>query len=450
MNPLLGVINLVMVKLLISLRRNTPDDTPARLSNVSTLVGVFLLKENENMDITISDEHVNKKRLTLSLYMNYLVHGFGLIILAQNMVNLGGAWSVPIKTVSFVISGIGIGRLISYLITGALSDILNRKLFVYIGMLCYFLFAVGMVTTHSVPMAYVLAILAGVANSALDAGTYTTLVEMNHGNGDGTILIKGFMSAGEFILPLIVATLSANNLWFGWSFLIMAALVILNFINMLTVKFPTIEKAHHSQNDQVATNKHHSLNKVLQTIILLGYGYTSMALMIWFTQWITLFAQRSLDFGNIAAHTLMSLYSVGSMVGVLALFILLKRTVSEMKILITLNIVAVLSLLAIVTLGHNVLIANVASLVFGFSAASGIMQTGLTVFMKLFPGHHGMVTGAFYFFGSIASFTVPLISGALSTTSIQLAFQADLVVGLVSVILMVVLAMLKREDQKEL
>lgn len=395
------------------------------------------------MELAVTENKVNKKRLSLSLYLNYLIHGFGIIILAQNIVSLSSMWSVPIKTVSFVISGIGIGRLLAYLITGALSDVLNRKLFVFIGMFCYLVFAIGMISTRSIPVAYGLAILAGIANSALDAGTYTTLVEMNDGKGYNTILIKGFMSIGEFILPLIVASLSSNGLWFGWSFIIMAALIVVNMINMVSVKFPNV-KSGAKQTKTQGTQKHFHMVRALKTIILLAYGYVSMALMIWFTQWITLFAQKSLNFGNLAAHTLMSLYSTGSIIGVIVLFILLKRNVNELKLLVSLNLLAVLSLLLIVVAGQNLVIANVASLVFGFSAASGVMQTGLTVFMNMFPEHRGMITGIYYFFGSVASFTVPLITGVLSANSISLAFSTDLVIGVIAVVLMVALAALQR------
>lgn len=395
------------------------------------------------MELAVTENKVNKKRLSLSLYLNYLIHGFGIIILAQNIVSLSSMWSVPIKTVSFVISGIGIGRLLAYLITGALSDVLNRKLFVFIGMFCYLVFAIGMISTRSIPVAYGLAILAGIANSALDAGTYTTLVEMNDGKGYDTILIKGFMSIGEFILPLIVASLSSNGLWFGWSFIIMAALIVVNMINMVSVKFPNV-KSGAKQTKTQGTQKHFHMVRALKTIILLAYGYVSMALMIWFTQWITLFAQKSLNFGNLAAHTLMSLYSTGSIIGVIVLFILLKRNVNELKLLVSLNLLAVLSLLLIVVAGQNLVIANVASLVFGFSAASGVMQTRLTVFMNMFPEHRGMITGIYYFFGSVASFTVPLITGVLSAHSISLAFSTDLVIGVIAVVLMVALAALQR------
>lgn len=71
----------------------------------------------------------NYRRLSFSLYLNYVVHGFGLLILAQNMTELSKSWNVPLAVVSYVISGVGIGRLLAYLITGYFSDKLSRKFF---------------------------------------------------------------------------------------------------------------------------------------------------------------------------------------------------------------------------------------------------------------------------------------------------------------------------------
>lgn len=396
------------------------------------------------MELAIENNRVNKRRLSFSLYLNYFIHGLGLIILAQNINNLSSAWNTPIKTVSFVISGIGIGRLLAYLITGALADIFNRKLFVYIGMLSYFVFAIGMPITHSIPVAYGMAILAGIANSALDAGTYTTLVEISDGNGYGTVLVKGFMSIGEFVLPLIVVFLANNDLWFGWSFMLMAIFLVINMINMATIKFPKISKNNLETRIALSegTGFKHKFLKFSKLLILLAYGYVSMALMIWFTQWITLFSQEELGFSNFNSHLVMSLYSIRSMLGVIALFIMLKREFNKVKLLVNLNILAMISLAIITLLGKNVVLTDIASLVFGFSAAGGIMQVGLTIFMNVYPEHKGLVTGMFYFFGSIASFTVPLITGEFSEQSIGLAFSGDLLISLLAVGLSLILALI--------
>ncbi|USS88275.1 MFS transporter [Fructilactobacillus hinvesii] len=371
---------------------------------------------------------IHKQRLSWSLYFNYFIHGFSLIILAQNMTSLATSWQTTIAVVSYVMSGVGIGRLIAYPLTGMLADRLSRRIFVFIGMGCYLIFALGMVLTHNLVFAYGLAIIAGIANSALDAGTYTTLVELNEGNGAGTVLIKAFMSAGEFSLPLIVVALHDHQLWFGWSFVLMAVLLLLNFINLISLRFPPVQQVNETMNQAVGARIAKG-RRVIATILLLAYGFTSMAVMIWFTQWITLFAQQGLHFSAGLSHLLLSLYSIGSITGVLVLYCLLKRQVAEKLLLVLLNLGA-LGALFLVSWGHQPLLVSLGSIIFGFCAAGGVMQTGLTLFMKLYPRHRGLVTGFFYFCGSLASLLVPLISGRISQTSIQQAFTADVVVAL--------------------
>lgn len=385
------------------------------------------------------------RRLSFSLYLNYVVHGFGLLILAQNMTALSHAWNVSIAVVSYVISGVGIGRLLAYLITGYFSDKLSRKFFVYLGMLCYFLFAVGIPFSKSIPLSYFFAILAGVANSALDAGTYTTFVEMAHGNGRYNVLIKAVASIGEFIIPLLVSLFAHLHAWYGWSFMVMALILVINAFLLLPLKFP---KQGVAEAIETVDIKEKSKGiKIFTSILFALYGYLSMALMIWYTQWITLFGQNTVGFTNIQSHFLLSLYSIGSIVGVILLFILLGKNVSETAIMIAMNIIATASLLAIIV-SKNIAFSEIASFMFGFSAASGVMQTGLTAFMRLYPARRGFVTGIFYFFGAIASFTVPIITGLLSKESIKLAFGADIVIGIVAVIVVTLIALLMRKINK--
>lgn len=374
----------------------------------------------------------SKRRLSIGLYLNYFIHGFGLIILAQNMQSLATSWSTTIAVVSYIMSGIGIGRLIAYPITGFLSDRLNRKLFIYLGMAGYFIFAVGMIMTNNLIIAYLLAIIAGLANSNLDAGTYTTLVEINDGNGHGTVILKAFISAGEFILPVIVLTLHQHQLWFGWAFIIMAGLILINLLNIMPLRFP--QQVAPTVDQIKRYPKVNRQRKGIATVLLAFYGFTSMAVMIWFTQWITLFAQKTLHFNESTAHFLLSLYSIGSIIGVFVLYWLLKRKVSEQLLLITLNLGALVALL-LVSIGQQPLVAEIGCILFGFCAAGGVMQTGLTWFMNLYPQHRGTITGIFYFFGSIASLLVPIISGWLSKTSIQIAFCSNLIIAILGFLL---------------
>lgn len=97
----------------------------------------------------IKSKNYSKVRLLISLYLNYFVHGFGLVILSQNMGILGEKWNVSLKMVSFLMSGIGLGRLVSYPVMGRIATIINKKTFLYIGMISYSIFAVGVISVNN-------------------------------------------------------------------------------------------------------------------------------------------------------------------------------------------------------------------------------------------------------------------------------------------------------------
>ncbi|MCI1858329.1 MAG: MFS transporter [Sporolactobacillus sp.] len=376
-----------------------------------------------------------KIRLSVVLYLNYFIHGIGLIILVQNMRALGGVWNAPLATVSYVISGIGIGRLIAYYALGSLSDRYGRKALIAIGMLSYLIFLVGVPLTSDFRVAYILAILQGIANSALDSGTYPTFLEMGSRNGSANILIKAAMSVGEFVLPLFIAENENLSGWYGWSFVLTAAIMTINLFLLIGTKFPPASRADHRENHRLFAGDRLSPAKIGMLAILSVYGYTSMAVMILYTQWITLYGRDVLQMSNLQAHFLLSLYSAGSIAGVLLTFIILRRAwIRDIHLIVAANVISLLMLL-IVCFATDPAAVNIASFLFGLTAAGGIMQVGLNIFITLFPHAKGRVTGLFFSFGSIASFTVPIFTGMLSTIGTAAALRSDIVIALCSCLL---------------
>ncbi|WP_461215342.1 MFS transporter [Lacticaseibacillus sp. GG6-2] len=377
-----------------------------------------------------------QRRLSLSLYINYIVHGIGLIIIAQNMQALSAAWHSPIATVSLVLSGVGLGRFPAYFLFGFLADKWGRKACINIGMVLYLVFFAGMMFTHDLHIAYILAMCAGAANSAFDAGSYTTFADLGGKSKASNVLIKAAMSLGEFVLPILVAYNEGVGGWYGWSFALGAVLLVINIVLVQPLRFPAIV---HKTAAQVAQARHISaLRRWVATIALAMYGYTSMGLMIWFTQWVSLYATKVLHFTNMNAHLMLSSYSIGSITGVLVIFALLRRQAPEGIVLLTLNTLGLLSLAA-VCMVQTPMVGMVASFVFGLSAAGGGMQVGLTMFLELYPNIKGMITGIFMNFGSLATFSVPLITGWLSkNVNLAAALRADLVVAALGLTLVAV------------
>ncbi|MCG0767428.1 MFS transporter [Lactiplantibacillus plantarum] len=66
------------------------------------------------------------------------------------------------------------------------------------------------------------------------------------------------------------------------------------------------------------------------------------------------------------------------------------------------------------------------------------MQLGLTVMSTFFPQGKGTITGAFYTAGSIASFTIPLVTGMMSTNLANI-FLFDVIIALIGFVLAVLI-----------
>ena len=59
------------------------------------------------------------------LYLNYLIHGMGVLLITLNMAHLQEQWGTDKAGVSIVISSLGIGKLAT-IVTGFLSDRFGR------------------------------------------------------------------------------------------------------------------------------------------------------------------------------------------------------------------------------------------------------------------------------------------------------------------------------------
>lgn len=375
----------------------------------------------------------------VSLYLNYFIHGMGVIILAQNMDVLAKQWNTNTGGVAIVISSLGIGRLIVLLVSGFLSDKFGRKPFVILGIVTYLLFFGGIITSSSIIIAYIFGILAGIANSFLDSGTYPALMEMfPKAKGTANVIIKAFISAGQFGLPLFISFLVAGNYWYGWSFIFCIVVLAVNLAFMLfSGKFPVANQ--NVAEDETPVEVQAKGNLWIDGTLFILYGYISQATFYLVSQWLSQYGAKVADMSDASSRALISYYSVGSIVCVLVTAALAKKAVKEIQFLGVYTLLSFLSLL-IMYLFPNAIICSIMSFVVGFSAAGGVMQLGLTVMSSFFPKGKGAITGAFYTAGSIASFTIPIITGTMSDNLAGI-FLFDVVIALLGFIIAMLITM---------
>lgn len=369
--------------------------------------------------------------LCLSLYLNYFVHGIGVLILAQNMDSLAARWG-SLADVMSVIGMLGIGRLIVLFVSGKLSDKYGRKPFVLLGMITYIAFFLGILVSPTTAVACIFGILAGIANSFLDAGTYPALIESYPESASTvTVLLKAFISAGQFLLPLFIGVLVMMNAWYGWSFIVAAVILALNFVIMLKMGFPAMNQVgNNDKNDASEAPVEAPKSKwYLEGICFVLYGYISQATFYLISQWLTKYGVAVAQMPDLAARSLMSYYSIGSLACVFFTAFITKKGVRPITLLVVYTLI---STLAIGGLYYypSASLAPILSAVVGFSAAGGVMQLGLVMMTEMFPKGKGTMTGIFYTTGSIASFTIPVITGYMADSGINSIMGLDAAIAL--------------------
>jgi MFS family permease len=378
----------------------------------------------------------------LGLYINYIVHGMGVLIIMQNKDALASQWNTNVEGVSGVVAMLGIGRLIAILITGRLSDKFGRKPFVYLGMLVYALFFAGILFSPSVPLAMFFGVIAGIANSCLDSGTYPALMEsFPKTAGTASVLIKAAVQIGQFALPFIIAFLGSAGLWFGWSFIVCLALLCLNALFLLKLPFPDSDsKAAETQGEVEAApvTKFKSQPKMhIEGVAFVIYGFISQATFYLISQYIALYGQEVASMSENASKLLVSYYSTGSLVcvGVTAV---VAAKIRPVNLVLPYTLASFLAIAAM-WLFPTPTVLTVGAVLVGFFAAGGVMQLGLTVMGEMFPAGKGTITGIFYTFGSIASFAIPVVSGKIANSNPHGIMLLDTVIAGIGFVLAVII-----------
>ena len=326
--------------------------------------------------------------------------------------------------------------LVELLISGILSDKFGRKPFVQLGIATYFIFFVGILFSKNVFVAYILGILAGMANSFLDTGTYPGLMEIYpNAKVTSNVILKAFIWAGQFLLPFIVSGLAAAGLWYGWSFLIPAAILVITFLYFLFGgAFPDSKataEVDEKKEEEAASGSKVKSNLWLDGALFIIYGYISQATFYLVSQMLTQYGQEIGHMTQTAANSLVSWYSLGSIVCVLLTAVLGKK-ISEIQFVPVYTLGAFVSILLMWLFPTSAALMGILAFLVGFFAAGGVMQLALTIMADFFPAGKGTVTGFFYTAGLIASFTIPLFIGWIGNMRNVMFF--DVIIALIGFI----------------
>ncbi|MBF0819097.1 MFS transporter [Streptococcus acidominimus] len=363
-----------------------------------------------------------------SLYVNYIFQGIATIIVSQNMTVLRENWGASISQITLVISAIGLGRILSINAAGVISDTLGRRRAVLLGISSYIIFFIGLLLAPNYQVAFIISIFAGFGNAFLDTSTYPVVVEAfenRSSNGALSVLNKAFISMGQFVFPIITSFILKNGHYFGWTFIVSAACMILNLVVSLRLPFPAVEK---KSEVEVQTTleahpviRHQQANFKVEGLALLIFSFVSVSLFNIYITWIPSFAQHAIEMAEADSLVLVSAYSIFSFISVFCTSFIVNRGINVPVFMICCTTVTDLALLLMIVM-PSLYTVILSTFVVGFFAAGGIWQLGLTILLEFFPFKRGVITSYYSLATSIAVMGLPYLTGILAEHSLNNVF----------------------------
>ena len=309
---------------------------------------------------------MNKKYLpsALILYLNYFIHGVGCSILGQAVIKeaLAASWGVQVMAITAISAALGLGRLIALPFAGPLSDKLGRRISTAIGSGSYAIYLIGLALafnagTHGgYQIAYICAIIGGIANSFLDTGIYHAVSEI--------IYIVLLVLVMIFPLP------------------------------------DTDAKAEGKKEGLIASLKHTHFSVESIAMIIIGFTCTGT-----FQLWLNCaqnFAKENVGWAD--PSVMQSYYSAGTMIA-LIVTALLTRKIKDVRFILVYPVIC-LATMVVVLVGQTKPLMIAGAFIIGWAGAGGLLQIVTSVCNMLFPKIKGTVTALVMIASSLCNYTI--------------------------------------------
>ena len=380
----------------------------------------------------------------LALYITYFVLGIAASIMGQYKQAFAALWGAnvlsdglyDVSAVVSVIAAIGLGRLIAFPIAGPLSDRLGRRLSALIGCALYAIFLLSITFTKNMYVAYVLAIISGMANSFLDTSITPSCMEIFKEKGTiANIFTKLSISIAQFLLPFAIGYVASENLPFNTIFLVTAAIIIIDGIALAFLPFPPFERTTGKKEDGTKGKMHFTPSAII--LVILGFT-TSTTFMLW----MNCNQELGTLYGLADPSKIQSVYAVGIVVALFVNAALLGKGLKPSVILIIYPCVA-LATLAVVYFVQTPWICLVGGAMMGFFAAGGVLQLVSAVANEMFPKNRGVITSIVMISSSVANFAVLNVASMLTrmggTNGPRLVLLFNMAVTVIGIVLAVIL-----------
>lgn len=376
---------------------------------------------------------MNKKYTVsaLILYLNYFIHGIGCSILGQQVVKemLALQWGLKlddIGKVTAVAAALGLGRLISLPIAGPLSDKLGRRVSAIIGAASYAIFFVGIAFSPNMMVAYIAAVLGGLANSFLDTAIYPAVGEIFYNyTGIATMGIKFFISISQLLMPFFLGMVAGSAMSYGTLALVCA--VAIAILGVLIIFAPLPAESESGKKESLIQNIKNA-NFSVESVVLILIGFTSTATFQLWLNCAQTFGKEIAGMGNEVSN-MQTYYSAGTMAALIITSFLTTK-IKQVRFIALYPAVAAVSMI-LVYLIKTPTICFIGAFMVGFFAAGGVLQLVTATVNELFPKIKGTITSIVMIASSLSNYTILTAAGNMSASAVLIMNIVLTVIGVI-------------------
>ena len=371
----------------------------------------------------------NKKYLpsVIVLYLNYFLHGIGCSILGQAVIKdaLAASWNVEAMAITAIAAALGLGRLIALPFAGPLSDKLGRRFSTAFGGFAYAVYLIGLAMAFNAGggtgyrIAYICAIVGGIANSFLDTGIYPAVAEIiNKAPGVATMGIKFAISGSQLLLPFFLGIavgqtagglVSYNTLFYavGICYLVLMGLI-------LFFPLPDSDQKAEKKEGLIEGIKKANFSAGSIAMILIGFTCTGT-----FQLWLNCAQNFAKDVVGWAEPGIMqTFYSAGTMIGLIVTAALTKK-VKDVRFIMIYPAICALMMVAVLMVPSQAM-CKIGSFVIGWAGAGGLLQIATAVCNMLFPKIKGTVTALVMIASSLCNYTLLTAAASMTSTGVMI------------------------------
>lgn len=377
-----------------------------------------------------------------SVYLNYAVVGAATIFISQYREVLAKAWNASATAISLVMAMVGVGRIITILFAGAISDKIGRRKTLLIALVSDIIFLLGAAYANNVWVAGIASLFFGATNSFGDTAGYPALADAFP---DKTATMNSFVKAAmqimQMLFPFWVKLIPSPQVT---AIVLVIVLAIDIVITLRAAYAPQSAEDNKSENEssetQVADDNSEKPKLAVDGAMIITLGFTLCFTFYIFSLYVPYYGQYVLNQLAENGNQLVSWYSIASLVSVFITSVLVTK-VKRLTLIVVYETISTIGLLLMI-LAPSETTGAIGALLVGFFAAGGIWQVGLSVLTSYFPQNHGKITSYYSFAPAVVYFVAPLVAAFVlkaNSTSTLMVFWITAIITIISVVIALIL-----------